>query len=76
MKVAEKKVEIDQEKVEELMQERQHGKRTSALVFCVSCGSKKRTLRKWHNSYLCEDCFKIARNVGDEQFINALKGKT
>jgi hypothetical protein len=50
-------------------------KRKGALVFCVACGAINRTLRKWHNSYLCTDCFKIAQNVGDEKFIAALQGK-
>ena len=50
-------------------------KRKGAKVFCVSCGSQKRTLRKWHNSYLCEECFKIMKNSGEEQFIKALKGE-
>ena len=46
-----------------------------ARVFCVSCGAQKRTLRKWHNSYLCTDCYKIMENVGEEKFIKALKGE-
>ena len=46
-----------------------------AKVFCVSCGAQKRTLRKWHNSYLCVDCWKIMQNVGEEQFIKALRGE-
>lgn len=50
-------------------------KRKGAKVFCVSCGSTKRTLRKWHNSYLCTDCYKIMNNVGEEQFIKDLKGE-
>lgn len=50
-------------------------KRKGAKVFCVSCGAQKRTLRKWHNSYLCEECFKIMKNSGEEQFIKALKGE-
>ena len=51
-------------------------KKTNAQVFCVACGAKKRTLRRWHNSYLCEECFRIANDVGDEKFIAALKGET
>lgn len=50
--------------------------KTNAQVFCVACRAKNRTLRKWHNSYLCVDCYKIAQNVGDEKFIAALKGET
>jgi len=50
-------------------------KRKGAKVFCVSCGAEKRTLRKWHNSYLCEDCYKIMKNSGEEKFIKALKGE-
>lgn len=60
--------------VERRIKERQ-SKRKGALVFCVACGAINRTLRKWHNSYLCTDCFKIAQNVGDEKFIAALQGK-
>lgn len=60
--------------IERRLKERQP-KRKGALVFCVACGAVNRTLRKWHNSYLCTDCFKIAQNVGDEKFIAALKGK-
>lgn len=50
-------------------------KRKGAKVFCIGCGAQKRTLRKWHNSYLCTDCYKIMENVGEEQFIKALKGE-
>ena len=50
-------------------------KRKGAKVFCVSCGAKNRPLRKWHNSYLCEDCYKIMKNSGEEKFIKALKGE-
>ena len=50
-------------------------KRKGAKVFCVGCGAQKRTLRKWHNSYLCTDCYKIMENVGEEQFIKGLKGE-
>ena len=50
-------------------------KRKGAKVFCVSCGAVNRTLRKWHNSYLCTDCYKIMKNVGEEQFIKVLKGE-
>lgn len=49
--------------------------RKGAKVFCVSCGAQKRTLHKWHNSYICTDCWKILQNVGEEQFIKALKGE-
>ena len=50
-------------------------KRKGAKVFCVGCGAQKRTLRKWHNSYLCSECHKIMENVGEEKFIKALEGK-
>ena len=50
-------------------------KRKGAKVFCVSCGAQKRTLRKWHNSYLCTDCYKIMQNVGEDRFIKSLKGE-
>ena len=66
--------EKKEQDIDEILKERQRGKRTGASVFCVSCGAKNRTLRKWHNSYLCTDCFDIAKKVGDEKFIKALKG--
>ena len=50
-------------------------KRKGAKVFCVGCGAQKRTLRKWHNSYLCSDCWKIKERIGEEQFLKALKGE-
>lgn len=50
-------------------------KRLGAKVFCVGCGAQKRTLRKWHNSYLCSECYKIMENAGEEKFIKALEGK-
>ena len=50
-------------------------KRKGAKVFCVGCGAVNRTLRKWHNSYLCTDCYKIMKNVGEEHFIKGLKGE-
>ena len=50
-------------------------KRKGAKVFCVGCGAQKRTLRKWHNSYLCSECYKIMENAGEEKFIKALEGK-
>ncbi len=59
------------EDVESILKKRKN----PAKVFCVACGAINRTLRKWHNSYLCVDCFKIAKNVGDEKFIKALKGE-
>lgn len=65
-----------EEELAELLAERYRKKRMEAQVFCVACRAKNRTLRKWHNSYLCEDCYKIAKNVGDEKFIKALKGET
>lgn len=67
--------ETKEQDIDEILKGRQKGKRTGAKVFCVSCGAVNRTLRKWHNSYLCTDCFKIAQNVGDEKFIKALKGE-
>jgi len=59
--------------IEKLMKERQ-AKRTGAKVFCVACGASKRTLHKWHNSYLCKDCFKTATEIGDDRFIKSLQG--
>lgn len=67
---------IDQDKeIDDILKKRSKTKRTGARVFCVGCGAINRTLHKWHNSYLCSECFKIAKNVGDERFIAALKGE-
>ena len=47
--------------------------RKAAKVFCVSCGAGKRTpLRKWHNSYICSECWKIKEAIGEEAFIERL----
>ena len=66
--------EYDEKLIEKLLTEKKR-QRLGSKVFCVACGASKRTLRKWHNSYLCTDCFKIAKYVGDDNFIQALKGK-
>lgn len=50
-------------------------KRMGSAVFCVSCGARQRTLYKWHNSYICRDCRKILLDVGEEQFLKALRGE-
>ena len=50
-------------------------KRVGSAVFCVSCGARQRTLYKWHNSYICRDCRKILLDVGEEQFLKALRGE-
>lgn len=43
--------------------------RKGARVFCVRCGAGKRTpLRRWHNSYICNECWKILKVVGEEEF--------
>ena len=48
--------------------------RTGARVFCVSCGAGKRTpLRRWHNSYICVNCWKILNAIGEEAFLERLK---
>ena len=49
--------------------------RRGARVFCVRCGAGQRTpLRKWHNSYICQECWKILRAVGEDAFIAEIKG--
>lgn len=50
-------------------------RRMGSAVFCVSCGARQRTLYKWHNSYICRDCRKILLDVGEEQFLKALRGE-
>ena len=63
------------ERVEQYL-ENQKRKRTGARVFCVACGAHGRVpLRRWHNSYICNDCWKILQRVGEDQFIKALKGE-
>lgn len=54
----------------------QKTKRTGAKVFCINCGAGKRTpLRKWHNVYICENCWKLKNVIGEEAFIEDLKGE-
>ena len=49
--------------------------RRGARVFCVSCGAGKRTpLRKWHNSYICVNCWKMLQVIGEEAFLERLNG--
>lgn len=56
--------------------ENQKRKRVGARVFCVVCGAHGRVpLRRWHNSYICNDCWKILQRVGEEKFLKALKGE-
>ena len=50
-------------------------RRMGSAVFCLSCGARQRTLYKWHNSYICRDCRKILLDVGEEQFLKALRGE-
>ena len=46
-----------------------HHKLRGAKVFCVSCGAGTRApLRKWHNVYICSECWKIMKIVGEEKF--------
>ena len=63
------------ERVEQYLENRKR-KRTGARVFCVACGAHERVpLRRWHNSYICNNCWKILQKVGEEKFIKALKGE-
>lgn len=63
------------ERVEQYLENRKR-KRAGARVFCVACGAHGRVpLRRWHNSYICNDCWKILQKVGEDQFIKALKGE-
>lgn len=64
------------ERVKEHLEYFKKQKRTGARVFCVACGAHGRVpLRRWHNSYICNDCWKILQKVGEEKFIKALKGE-
>ena len=44
--------------------------RKGARVFCVRCGStgQRTPLRRWHNSYICNECWKILKAVGEKEF--------
>ena len=66
---------MDESKIEEILHERKV-KRIGARVFCVRCGAGQRTpLRRWHNSYICEECWKILKVVGEEEFRRELEGE-
>ena len=65
---------MDEQKIEEILHERKV-KRIGARVFCVRCGAGQRTpLRRWHNSYICQECWKVLQAVGEEAFIAEMKG--
>ena len=66
---------LDQEALVEKALQKVKEKRKGVKVFCVGCGAQKRTLRKWYNSYLCTDCYKIMMNVGKDKYIKALRGE-
>lgn len=71
----EQKVELDKA-IDRIIQENKVN-RKGARVFCVRCGNpgNRTPLRKWHKSYICENCFKILRSIGEEAFIEDLKGE-
>lgn len=51
--------------------------RKGARVFCVRCGStgQRTPLRRWHNSYICNECWKILKAVGEEEFRKNLEAQ-
>ena len=64
---------MDESKIEEILHEKKV-KRVGAKVFCIRCGAGTRTpLRRWHNSYICEECFKILKAIGEEEFRRELE---
>ena len=65
---------LEQEALVEKALQKMKEKRKGAKVFCVGCGAQKRTLRKWKNVYICQDCWKIKEQIGDERFEKALRG--
>ena len=70
----EQRDEIDKKVQKEL--QRRKEKRKGARVFCVRCGGGRRTpLRKWHNSYICNECWKIKEAIGEEAFIYSMKSE-
>ena len=73
----EQKEEIDKA-IDRILNEKKIN-RTGARVFCVACGAGKRTpLRKWHNSYICYNCWTMMKVLGEEKFkeyvLERLKG--
>lgn len=51
-----------------------HHRLRGAKVFCVSCGAGNRTpLRKWKNSYICENCWKMLQVIGEDEFLERIK---
>lgn len=61
--------------VDDILQKRKE-KRIGARVFCVSCGAGKRTpLRRWHDVYICENCWKMKNMIGEDAFVKRLKGE-
>lgn len=70
----EQQVEVDR-KVNDILQKRKE-KRVGARVFCVGCGAGKRTpLRRWHDVYICENCWKMKNAMGEDVFVKRLKGE-
>ena len=64
---------MDETKIEEILHERKV-KRICARVFCVRCGAGQRTpLRRWHNSYICQECWKVLQAVGEDEFRRELE---
>ncbi len=61
---------LDQEALVEKALQKLKEKRRGAKVFCVGCGAQKRTLRKWHNSYLCIAYFEKRFNEIKKRPIN------
>ena len=51
--------------------------RKGARVFCVRCGSigQRTPLRRWHNSYICNECWKILKAIGEEEFKKNLEAQ-
>ena len=48
----------------------ERGKLRGAKVFCVKCGAGPRTpLRKWMNSYICENCWRNMQLITDTQIV-------
>lgn len=59
-------------RVNYILQKRKE-KRVGARVFCVSCGTRKRTpLRSWHDVYICENCWKMKNAIGEDAFMKRL----
>lgn len=63
-----------EQEIERILHDRKV-KRVGARVFCVRCGNtgNRTPLRKWHNSYICQECWKVLQTIGEDAFLAEFK---